>query len=145
MKALPTISEAPLIGIFGSEAAYRVLMYLENYGQGYARQIARTFGMSLSQVQNQLRKFEELGLLVSRMEGTARVYYFGRGPTADALREFLRKALERLPEATLEKFFRERRRPRRYGKRSGCRGAGARFRWDPKGASPGTRCSGTPR
>ena len=71
-----TISEAPLVGLFGSKAAYRVLMYLENYDRGYAGEIARTFGMSLSQAQNQLRRFEELGLLVSRMEGAARVYYF---------------------------------------------------------------------
>ena len=50
-----TISEAPLIGLFGSKAAYQVLMYIECYGQGYAAKIAKTFGMSLSQVQNQLR------------------------------------------------------------------------------------------
>ena len=112
-----TISEAPLIGLFGSKAAYQVLMYLENYGQGYAAEIARTFGMSLSQVQNQLRKFEELGLLVSRKEGSARVHYFKRNPVADGLRTFLRSAHERLPDATIQKFYRERKRPRRYAKR----------------------------
>ena len=119
MKAVreATISEAPLIGLFGSKAAYQVLMYLENYGQGYAAEIARTFGMSLSQVQNQLRKFEELGLLVSRLEGTARIYYFQRNPIADGLRDFLRSALDRLPDATIQEFYRERRRPRRYDKR----------------------------
>jgi DNA-binding transcriptional ArsR family regulator len=112
-----TISEAPLIGLFGSKAAYQVLMFLENYGQGYATEIARTFGMSLSQVQNQLRKFEELGLLVSRREGSARFYFFARSPVSDSLRKFLRSALDSLPEATLQKFYRARRRPRRYGKR----------------------------
>lgn len=112
-----TISEAPLIGLFGSKAAYQVLMYLENYGQGYAAEIARTFGMSLSQVQNQLRKFEELGLLVSRKEGSARVYYFNRNPVADRLREFLRSALGCLPDTTIQKFYRARKRPRRYAKR----------------------------
>jgi len=111
------ISEAPLIALFGSKAAYQVLMYLENYGRGYASEIARTFGMSLSQVQNQLRKFEESGVLVSRREGTTRVCYFSRSPVVDELRKFLRSALERLPEATIAKFYRERRRPRRYGKR----------------------------
>jgi len=118
MKArIATISEAPLIGLFGSKAAYRVLMYLENYGKGYAAQIARTFGMSLSQVQNQLRKFEDLALLTSRREGSARVYYFNRNPVADSLRAFLRSTLERLPDDTVRKFYRERRRPRRPGKR----------------------------
>jgi DNA-binding MarR family transcriptional regulator len=112
-----TISEAPLIGLFGSKAAYQVLMYLESYGQGYAAEIARTFEISLSQVQAQLRKFEELGLLVSRREGSARVFYFNRNPVADELRKFLRSALEGLPEATLQQFYRTRQRPRRYGKR----------------------------
>jgi DNA-binding IclR family transcriptional regulator len=112
-----TISEAPLIGLFGSKAAYQVLMYLENYGQGYAAEIARTFGMSLSQVQNQLRKFEELSLLVSRKEGPARFYYFARNPVADDLRTFLRSALDQLPDATIQKYYRARKRPRRLGKR----------------------------
>lgn len=113
----PTVSEAPLAGLFGSRAAYRVLLFLENYGQGYAAEIARTFEMSLNQVQNQLRKFEELGLLVSRMMGSARVYSFDRNPIADELRVFLRSMLERLPESTLERYYRQRRRPRRAGKR----------------------------
>jgi hypothetical protein len=30
------ISERPLAGLFGSESAYQVLMYLENYENGYA-------------------------------------------------------------------------------------------------------------
>ena len=33
------ISERPLVGLFGSESAYRVLMYLENYDSGYASKI----------------------------------------------------------------------------------------------------------
>lgn len=117
MKKRPTISEVPLIGLFGSRSAYRALMFLEAYGQGYAAEIARVSGMSLNQAQSQLRKFEELGLLISRREGSARVYYFNRNPVADALRTFLRSALERLPESTIQKYYRERRRPRRLGKR----------------------------
>lgn len=113
----PRISERPLVGLFGSESAYRVLMYLENFGRGYASEMARTYGISLNQVQNQLRKFEELGLLVSRMEGPTRVFYFKQGPVSDALRVFLREMLERLPEETIRGLYRERRRPRRYGKR----------------------------
>ena len=116
----PRISELPLTGLFGSESAYRVLMYLENYDYGYASQIARTFGISLNQAQNQLQKFEDLGLLVSRREGTTRMFYFKKSPVTDALRTFLRSMLERLPEASIQKYYRERRRPRRYGKRKAC-------------------------
>ena len=107
------VSERPLMGLFGSESAYQVLMYLENYNSGYASQIAKMFGISLSQAQNQLNKFEEIGLLVSRKEGTTRAFYFKQSPVTDALRLFLRSMLEILPNATIEKYFRERRRPRR--------------------------------
>ncbi len=113
----PQISERPLIGLFGSESAYRVLLYLENYDSGYASQIARTFGISLNQAQNQLKKFEEIGLLVSRKEGTTRTFYFKKSPITDTLRSFLRSMLEVLPRKSIEKYFRERRRPRRQGKR----------------------------
>ncbi len=92
-------------------------MYLENYEEGYASQIAKTFGVSLSQVQNQLAKFEQVGLLESRAVGSARFFSFKRGPVVDALRVFLRSMLDSLPDATIRKFYRERRRPRRYGKR----------------------------
>jgi hypothetical protein len=110
------ISEAPLVGLFGSRAAYQVLMYMENYDQGYASQVSKTFGMSLSQTQKQLLKFEQLGLLVSRKEGSARVYYFKRSPIVDALRKFLSSMLDVLPESTISEYYRQRRRPRRHGK-----------------------------
>ena len=111
-----TISERPLIGLFSSESAYQVLMYLENYGKGYASQIAKTFRISLNQVQNQLKKSEQIELLVSRKEGTARVFYFKRSPVTDSLRIFLSSMLEVLPKSTIQKYYRERRRPRRHGK-----------------------------
>lgn len=111
------ISERPLLGLFGSESAYQVLMYLENYESGYASQIARTYGTALNQIQNQLNKFEQLGLLVSRKEGTARVFYFKRSPVTDSLRVFLSSMLEHLPQSIIEKHYRDRRRPRRHGKR----------------------------
>ena len=92
-------------------------MYLENYDKGYASEIAKTFDVSLNQAQNQLKKFEEIGLLTSRSEGTTRMYYFKQSPITDALRTFLQSMLELLPRATIEKYFRQRRRPRRYAKR----------------------------
>jgi hypothetical protein len=110
------ISEWPLAGLFGSESAYQVLMYLQNYEKGYASQIAGTFDTPLNQIQNQLNKFEQLGLLVSRKEGTARVFYFKQGPITDSLRMFLGKMIDQLPKSTISKYYRQRRRPRRYGK-----------------------------
>jgi len=111
------ISEGPLKGLFGSESAYQTLMFLQNYERGYASEIARTYGTSLNQIQNQLNKFEELGILVSRKEANARVFYFKQSPVSDSLRRFLKDMLEVLPKSTIEKFYRERRRPRRFGKK----------------------------
>ncbi len=39
------------------------------------------------------------------------------GPVADALRVFLRDMLRQLPQSEIDAYYRERRRPRRFGKR----------------------------
>ena len=93
-------------------------MFVENYGDGYASRISRTFDMPLSEVQKQLKKFEKVGILVSRMVGTSRIYTWNpRDPALDGLRDLLRATLESgIPETTLRKYFRERQRPRRQGK-----------------------------
>ena len=50
-----------LESLFGSKTAERVFLYLANYGQGYAREIALTFETTLSMVQKQLAKGETAG------------------------------------------------------------------------------------
>jgi hypothetical protein len=103
--------------IFGSRAAARVLLYLENYGEGYAGGIARTFAMPLFAVQRQLRKFEDGGVLTSRLVGRARVYTWNaRNPTTAPLRRLLAESLKYVPEEEIRRYYRERRRPRRAGK-----------------------------
>jgi hypothetical protein len=45
-----------LEGIFGNASAEKVLLYREQYGEGYATAIARNFdGLSLHMTQRQLR------------------------------------------------------------------------------------------
>ena len=106
-----------LKAVFGSAAAERTLLYLQNYGEGYAVGIARTFGLAPSQVSKQLTKFENAGLLVSRTVGRARVYYWNdRNPLVKDLRALLQATLELLPDEELQRYYRERRRPRRKGK-----------------------------
>ena len=56
-----------LEAIFGNRTAAAVLLYLENYGSGYASRIAKTYGLSVSIVQDQLRKLEGAGVLISTM------------------------------------------------------------------------------
>ena len=108
-----------LRAVLGSLAAERTLLYLQNYGDGYALEIARTFGLSSSQVLKQLSKFENAGVLVSRPVGRARVYYWNeRNPLVGDLRRLLQSGLEALPSEEIQRFYRDRRRPRRKGKPS---------------------------
>lgn len=103
--------------LFGNKTAERVLLYLANYGQGYARDIALTFETTLSMVQKQLQKGEMAGILVSRLVGKTRVYELNpRYYFQKELLALLKKALEAMPEEETRKYFRKRQRPRRAGK-----------------------------
>lgn len=104
--------------LFGSAAAERVLLYIANYGDGYAAGIARTFGMSSSQVQKQLDKFEQSGILVQRAQGRMRLYTWNpRWPLRPELEALLESALSKVTVDEEEQFFLERRRPRIKGKK----------------------------
>ena len=111
-------TQATLETLFGGKAAAKVLLFIENYGEGSASQIAKIYGMPLSEVQKQLRKFEEAGILVSRKLGSIRMYTWNpRDSALTQLRGLLRQTLEKgIPDKTLQKFYRQRQRPRREGK-----------------------------
>ncbi|MDH4047910.1 MAG: winged helix-turn-helix domain-containing protein [Gammaproteobacteria bacterium] len=111
-------TQATLETLFGGQAAAKVFLFIENYGEGYASGIAKTFEMPVSEVQKQLKKFEEAGILVSRSVGTSRMYTWNpRDPALEGLRQLLKSTLEYgIPTDRLEKYFRQRRRPRRQGK-----------------------------
>lgn len=106
-----------LEALFGSAAAERVLLYLHVYDEGYVRGIASTFGLSTSQVQSQLLKFEDAGLLVSTRLGRTRLYVWNpRNPFVAPLRGLLEELVCALPEREVQAYYRQRRRPRKAGK-----------------------------
>ncbi len=107
-----------LEGIFGNATAEKVLLYVEQYGEGYARAVFNTFDdVSVSMAQGQLKRFEEAGLLVSQLKGRTRLYTWNsRYAFLPEVRALLRKGLELLPEEERQRYFSERRRPRRTGK-----------------------------
>ena len=103
--------------LLGSKSARAVLLFLQTYGEGYGREIAQTYGIRPVQVQNQLKKFEGGGWLVSRSVGRTRVYSWNRrNPLVAPLRQFLQAAIETLPDDEIRAYYRQRRRPRRAGK-----------------------------
>ncbi len=107
-----------LEGIFGNASAEKILLYLEQYGEGYATEIARSFdGLTLHMAQRQLDRFERAGALVSSLRGRTRLYSWNaRYPFSKELRALLAKALDALPAAERKRYFSQRRRPRRAGK-----------------------------
>jgi DNA-binding transcriptional ArsR family regulator len=65
----------------------------------------------------QLKRFEAAGLLVARRQG--RTLLFSWNPryfVLDEVRALLRTTLAALPPSERQRYFRERRRPRRSGK-----------------------------
>ncbi len=107
-----------LEAILGNATAEKVLLYIENYGEGYAQAIANTFDdVNLRMAQVQLARFERGGILLSQLKGRTRLFSWNpRYAFRQELRALLRKALESLPETDRKKFFAQRRRPRRTGK-----------------------------
>lgn len=107
-----------LEGVFGNASAEKVLLYLQQYGEGYATAIARNFdGITLHMAQRQLERFERAGALTSSLSGRTRVYSWNeRYPFLAELRALLESALKALPAAERKRYFAERRRPRRAGK-----------------------------
>jgi len=106
-----------LESLFGNRTAEKVLLYIVNYGEGYTSGIAQTFELPKTQVRNQLIKLESGGVLVARTVGNLRIFQLNpRCPYKKELEALLEKALSLLPEKELEKYFRQRRRPRRTGK-----------------------------
>jgi DNA-binding transcriptional ArsR family regulator len=107
-----------LEGLLGNRTAEKVLLYLEQYGEGYARAIATTFDdVSVSMALAQLRRFEAAGLLVSRRQGRTLIFTWNpRYFVLDEVRAILRKTITTLPHSERRRYFSERRRPRRSGK-----------------------------
>ncbi len=103
--------------LFGNRVAEFCLLYIANYGQGHIRGIARTFGISPGQVRLQLERLESGGILVNQFAGRTKLFRINpRLAIKVELTALLEKTLALVSEEDNEKYFRERRRPRRTGK-----------------------------
>lgn len=103
--------------IFGNKTAAKVMLYLFHYGEAYANGISKDMGITLSQVQKQLDKFEEAGVFVSKKIGTVRIYTFNpKLGVVKKIKELIREFYDSIPLEQRQIMFNERRRPRRKGK-----------------------------
>ena len=103
--------------IFGNKTALLTLIQLYHHNEVHARGVASDLGVSLSPVQNQLDRFEQAGVLVSKKVGQTRVYQFNmKSPLTKPFKEIVRIIYETLSESDHEKLFPTRRKPRVKGK-----------------------------
>jgi predicted ArsR family transcriptional regulator len=105
--------------LFGNAVAEKTLLYIANYGEGHINGVARTFGVSPSQVQKQLVRLEAAGILVNRMVGNARMFTFNpRLAYRKELVGLLEKILSITSKEEQKNYYRQRTRPRRTGKQT---------------------------
>lgn len=106
-----------LESLFGNRVVEKILFYLLTYESGYIRGIAGAFGIPVNGITQQLKRLENGGVISSRLMGKIRLYNFNpRYPFLPELKAILQKAIDVLPETELEKYYRQRTRPRRKGK-----------------------------
>lgn len=106
-----------LESLLGNRTVEKVLLYVVNYGEGHTSGIAQTFSLPKSQVRKQLIRLENGGILIGRNVGNIRMFQINpRCPFKKELESLLEKVLSLVSEADREKYYRQRRRPRRTGK-----------------------------
>lgn len=103
--------------LLGSASRERVLMFIAVRGEGYAREMARFYGVDLTPIQKQLEALELGGVLVSRTAGRTRLYAFNpRYAFLAELQALLAKALDFYPIELKNNLQMSRQRPRRSSK-----------------------------
>ncbi|MFZ4715453.1 MAG: winged helix-turn-helix domain-containing protein [Bacteriovoracaceae bacterium] len=103
--------------IFGNQTAAKLMLYLFHYNEAYANGVSKDMGITLSQVQKQLDKFEAAGILVSKKTGTVRIYQFNpKLGVVKKIKDLIQVFYESIPLSDREVLFSVRRRPRRRGK-----------------------------
>lgn len=100
--------------LFGNAVAEKVLLYIANYGEGHINKIAKVFAISPSQVQKQMVRLEEGGILISRKSGNLRLFTMNpRFALRKELLALLERQLDLTPPDQVQRYYRERSRPRR--------------------------------
>lgn len=103
--------------LVGNHTAEKVLLYIVNYGEGHTSGIAKTFELPKSQVRKQLIRLENGGILIGRNVGNLRMFQISpRCPFKKELEILLEKVLSLISKLEKDKYYRQRRRPRRTGK-----------------------------
>jgi DNA-binding transcriptional ArsR family regulator len=97
--------------ILGSDIAMKIMLHLVHYEEIYPSAVANDYELTLSAVQKQFARFEEAGILVSKLMGRTRVYMFNKkSKAAMKFYELVKVYYDGLSVKDKEKVFSERRR-----------------------------------
>ena len=101
-----------LKALFGNNVIEKILFYILVYEQAYAKKLSSVYKIPVNGIQQQLKRLESGGILMSSDFGRVRIYKFNpRYPFVKELKSLLNKAMGFLPENEVEKYYRERTRP----------------------------------
>ena len=64
--------------LLGSKTAQKIFLHLYHYGESYPSAVAKDFKISLGQVQRQFDRFEDAGIIISKLSGRTRMYQFNK-------------------------------------------------------------------
>ena len=96
--------------ILGSETAQKIFLHLYHHGETYPTAVAKDFKITLGQVQRQFDRFEEAGLIISKLSGKTRIYQFNKkNPMTSPFMELVKRVYESIPLAEKEEIFNTRR------------------------------------
>lgn len=104
--------------IFGNKTAQLIFLRLYRENEISAGQLAKDFGIGIAAFQNQLEKFENAGLLVSRKIGPVRLFSFNpQSSYVDSIRNLVKVEYDKLGPKGIDYIFSRRKRPRKRGKK----------------------------
>jgi len=108
-----------LEGLWGNPVIEKIFFTLLTRGEDYALGLARNFGEPVNRFQQQLKRLEDNGIIVSRLTGNVRLYTFNpRYPFLKELKALISKAYDFVPDDEKDQYYKRRTRPRRAGKPS---------------------------
>lgn len=104
--------------LLGSKTAQKLFLHLYHYGESYPSAVSKDMKVSLGAVQKQFERFEEAGIVISKLQGRTRVYQFNlkNGAIVKPFKEIVKVIYESIPIKEKQDIFGTRRRPRRAGK-----------------------------
>ncbi len=106
-----------LKAILGNKTAQLLMLRLLKDREVYAGALAKDYGIGIKSLQNQLEKFEDANLLVSRKVGNIRFYSFNpQSSYVEPLKTLIEVEYNALSDSDKDFVYPRRKRPRRKNK-----------------------------